>query len=328
MTETIAICITTAGRNHLLAKALDSSAKADAPPYSHVEIIVVDNTAGQDARQVVADFSAVSRRTVIYEAEPRRGVAEARNRALDAAHARGARWVAFVDDDAEPDGQWLSELALAARRAGAHLAGGANLLKAPEEHLTPWQNYLCRGLIAHAAQRARWNRRQAERGGAVTITTGNWFADLDWIGSHGLRFDPSLSASGGEDTAFDRAMRKSGAKIIYVADSLMVETLPASRASLRYQFQRRLNSGIVKGRQYRAAGGLASAITKSLGQAILTVLAAGPLLVAAVVLSPVHRSGSAQALIALARMAGRASGLVGGAFGLRSRQYGPQNYAG
>lgn len=326
-TETVAICITTVGRHQLLVEALKASMAADAPPDCHVDIIVIDNDATQSARGLVEGFAATSARPVIYETEAQRGVAEARNRAIDVALARGARWLAFVDDDAEPDQEWLSALLAALRRDSAQLAGGANLLKPPREPLSLWQAYLCRGMIAHAARRANGNARAAARGGGVTITTGNWCVDLDWIRATGLRFDPRFNASGGEDTAFYRALLASKAKAVYVPDSVMVETIPASRLSLGYQFRRRFNSGVTKGRQYRETRGLTAATARSLGQVILAGLAAGPLLLLAGVVAPFHRSGSAQALVGLARMMGRTIGLVAGAIGFRSEQYGERDYA-
>lgn len=326
-TETVAICITTVGRHQLLVDALRASVAAEAPPGCHVEIIVIDNDAAQSARRAVEGFAVASARPVIYETEARRGVVDARNRAIDVARARGARWLAFVDDDAEPDVKWLSLLVEALRGDRAQLAGGANLLKPPKEPLTAWQSYLCRGMIAHAERRASGNARSAARGEGVTITTGNWCADLDWLAAKGLRFDPRFNASGGEDTAFYRALRASDAKAVYVARSLMVETIPASRLSLRYQFRRRLNSGITKGRQYRETRGLASAMARSLGQVLLASLAVAPLLLLAGVLTPFHRSGSAQALVGLSRMMGRTIGLVGGAVGFRSEEYGERGYA-
>lgn len=69
-----------------------------------VELLVVDNAPASDAtRELVASFAGVR-----YALEPRPGLDFARNRAL--AEARGD-FVAYVDDDATVDPEWLTGLA-------------------------------------------------------------------------------------------------------------------------------------------------------------------------------------------------------------------------
>lgn len=98
LTVTVAIC--TRERPEDLVRALEAVRKLTPPP---LEIIVIDNAPTTDAtREVVARVSDAR-----YIREDRRGLNAARNRALR--EARGDI-VAFTDDDAVPEREWLAGL--------------------------------------------------------------------------------------------------------------------------------------------------------------------------------------------------------------------------
>lgn len=101
---TIAVC--TRNRAALLAECL-AAALADTASVAGTagEILVVDNGSTDETRAVVERLSAAEpSATLRYLAEPRLGLARARNRALD--EARGAV-IAFLDDDAMVHPGWL-----------------------------------------------------------------------------------------------------------------------------------------------------------------------------------------------------------------------------
>jgi cellulose synthase/poly-beta-1,6-N-acetylglucosamine synthase-like glycosyltransferase len=93
------VVIATRGRHGALSRCLAGVALQVAPA---LEVVVVDNTEGDPATREVAGESRAR-----YIVEPVRGVSRARNRG-----ARAARGdvVAFVDDDAVPEPDWLSAL--------------------------------------------------------------------------------------------------------------------------------------------------------------------------------------------------------------------------
>jgi glycosyltransferase involved in cell wall biosynthesis len=95
---TIAIC--TRNRAQPLKKAL-SSLVAQLTPEA--EILVVDTSSKDETPDVVARLAAEGRR-IRYAREDRRGIALARNRALE--EARGA-YVLFFDDDQTAEPGWL-----------------------------------------------------------------------------------------------------------------------------------------------------------------------------------------------------------------------------
>lgn len=100
----ISVLVPTCGRTPLLESTLDSLAALDYPDY---EIVVVDNAPQvTETARIVARHAADDPR-FRYAAEPRPGVAHARNRGL--AEARGAI-VAYADDDVILDRGWLRSL--------------------------------------------------------------------------------------------------------------------------------------------------------------------------------------------------------------------------
>lgn len=75
--------------------------------YHAFELVVVDNTDGDPETSSIAR-AATRSLSVQYVIEPRVGLSRARNRGAEAATGDV---VAFLDDDATPDGYWLAELA-------------------------------------------------------------------------------------------------------------------------------------------------------------------------------------------------------------------------
>src|SRR5262249_43020443 len=149
----------------------------------------------------------------------------------------------------------------------------------------------------------------------TVITTANWCADLPWLLQQGIRFDNRYAHSGGSDTAMDRAMRIKGAKVVYEPGSVVTEILPAERLTLRYQFQRRMHSGMVRGHQRRSQGRSGRALRKAIMDAAFSLVGAGLLFPTGVVVILVSPTLSAQLTISATRMAGRGVGFLRGALG-------------
>lgn len=99
----ISVAICTYRRSALLARMLPGvcEQRLDGAGF---EVIVVDNAPSAATRAVVADL-ARRHPKLRYEAEPRRGLAHARNRAWR--RARG-RYLAYLDDDCRVPPGWLN----------------------------------------------------------------------------------------------------------------------------------------------------------------------------------------------------------------------------
>jgi cellulose synthase/poly-beta-1,6-N-acetylglucosamine synthase-like glycosyltransferase len=96
----ISVVVCTRDRPHMLAKCLEALRQLD---YSAYEVIVVDNAPSTDeTAQLTTRFN------VRYIREMRPGLDWARNRGIAAAQNE---IIAFTDDDACPDPQWLGAIA-------------------------------------------------------------------------------------------------------------------------------------------------------------------------------------------------------------------------
>jgi len=114
LTATIVIC--TRNRPALLRNCLEGIARLEREPD---EVLVVDNTSGDEETEAVARAFAAT-----YTVEPIQGLSRARNRGLAESNSE---IVAYLDDDAVPDGRWLNCLleAFADPRV-AVVTGGTN----------------------------------------------------------------------------------------------------------------------------------------------------------------------------------------------------------
>jgi len=104
----ISVVVATRNRASLLAKAL-AGLEAQQFPMEDFEVVVVDNGSTDDTcDRVSAHMGAVT--NVRYMFEPTVGLSVARNTGCRV--ARG-EWVAFLDDDAVPQSNWLTRIVAA-----------------------------------------------------------------------------------------------------------------------------------------------------------------------------------------------------------------------
>lgn len=105
----VSVVVPTCDRPATLSRCLDTLAALEYPTYlghPNYEVVVVDNAPHRPG--TAALVAARDDQRVRYAAEPRRGVAHARNRGL--AEAKG-EIVAYADDDVTVDPDWLRALA-------------------------------------------------------------------------------------------------------------------------------------------------------------------------------------------------------------------------
>jgi GT2 family glycosyltransferase len=101
----ISVVICTRDRTEQIKKCLDRVARQDYPRY---EVVVVDNAPKSDALRTVIEGLAGGRAPFRYCVEPRPGLSWARNAGIAAAKSD---IIAFLDDDDEPDADWLTWIA-------------------------------------------------------------------------------------------------------------------------------------------------------------------------------------------------------------------------
>jgi cellulose synthase/poly-beta-1,6-N-acetylglucosamine synthase-like glycosyltransferase len=189
-------------------------------------VVVVDNDPGGSAKEYV---SSVGER-IRYVHEPTPGIAAARNRAIE--EAGDADVLVFIDDDERPVPGWLRSLLSTREETGADAVVG------PVEsvftgELDPW-----------IAAGGFFTRRRLATGAPVTVAaTNNLLLDLAAVNRRGLRFDPRLGMIGGEDTLFSRSLSSTGARIVWCAEAMVQDVVPADRMTRTWVLKRAFRMG-------------------------------------------------------------------------------------
>jgi succinoglycan biosynthesis protein ExoM len=229
---TIDICVCTYRRSHLV-NTLTSLSRLTVRPNWRVRIIVADNDETPNARKLVESTKCPAPFPIFHVHAPARNISVARNACLDAATAH---FVGFIDDDELATPAWLEALIERQERSKADVVLG------PVEPRYP-------------AQGADWLRRENfhairpvwVKGEILTGYTSNVLLVRDAASLKGLRFDPKLGRSGGEDTVFFAAIHKAGGHIDYAPDAIVNEDITQERLKFFWLIKRAFRSGQTHG---------------------------------------------------------------------------------
>lgn len=195
-------------------------------------IAVVDNDAEASAGPELDRYADSGRFRLARATQPKRGLSSARNSALQLAFAARSDVFAFLDDDELPSEHWLQALLDSFKDPGNTIVVGP--LEPRFE--APPPGWIIAGDFFH--HRCPPPDEEAPPG-----YTGNVMMRTAAIAASGVMFDETLNAIGGEDVIFFRALRARGFSIKCAPDALAYESIPRSRASLRWMMRRWLRAG-------------------------------------------------------------------------------------
>lgn len=225
----IAVCIATFKRPKLLQKLLNGVAdlrfvKAAMP---EITVIVVDNDASETARMVCS--SAAFPWRFKYVVEPKRGIAEARNRALK--EIGDADFVAFIDDDEVPAKEWLDELLSTQVKFDADVVAGP-IHPSFTGDVPEWVR-----ISGFFGSPARFT------GEPLAFCSTNNTLVIRHVFDHVGGFDDRFQLTGGEDVQFFTRVRLAGFKIVWSAEAVVSETTSGDRTNLRALIRRAYSGG-------------------------------------------------------------------------------------
>jgi len=233
----VAVCIATYRRPAGLARLVRGLQLLDLEcdePLSLV-VIVADNDPAGSASNLCAQLSGESRWTINYVAEPRKGVAFARNAAVRCALDRRANYLALVDDDEVPNAMWLKELWLTMTRYQADIVAGPVL---PD-----FEGPVARWMLAGGF----FDRPRPQTGTRLDRTrSGNVLMRADVFERVGRLFDERF-VSLGEDTDFFFHAARAGCTIVWANDAIVRESIPESRTRVAWLLKRSYSVGIFWG---------------------------------------------------------------------------------
>lgn len=230
----ISLCICTFRRPELLADLL-RAIPAQIPLGLRAELIVVDNDPARSATPALAAARpeiAPLTLTVLHEATP--NIALARNAAVAAAQGR---WIAIIDDDELPDPNWLEHLMTAAKAYAADAVFGPVKPRYPAYTAT----WITQSGFFEPANRPSGtviSSRQAYSGNVLIRRQ-----ILNTLAAPQGPFDPEFGVTGGSDTMLFWELQNQGAKLIWCAEAVVRESVPASRLTLRWILRRAYRGG-------------------------------------------------------------------------------------
>lgn len=200
--------------------------------HSAADLLVVDNDTEPTARQLIEEFGDPR---VRYVHEPRPGIAAARNRGLS--ETVDSEFIVFIDDDERPQPSWLENLLALQRSTGAEAVAGPVVSEFTGD-LDPW-----------IAAGQFFVRRRHPTGTELEVAaTNNLLLVGNFVQRNGLRFDEAFGLSGGSDSVFTRQLIKDGGRIVWCDEAIVVDRVPASRATRDWVVRRAFRMGNTEAR--------------------------------------------------------------------------------
>ena len=312
----VAVCICTYKRPAGLRRLLEALDRQQFPdlPRPTITVIVADNECSDTNRHICNALQSSELSSVVYVPVDRRGISHARNACLDALPA-GTHFVAMIDDDETPGSSWLNHLLLAQQRSAADVVVGPTM---PEFETETADWVAASGYFEKPWHPQQYRDLQADPPAA----TCNVLMKADFFNQLGLRFDPELALSGGEDKLMFQYIKKRGYKFTWAAHAGVVESIPPERATFRYMWMESLRRGSVKfyiKKALRAPGSPMSPLQASrfAARALWNILAGCFLVAGQLATSPTARDK----LVIKAMRIADGIGSIAGLTGTRNRHY-------
>jgi hypothetical protein len=270
---------------------------------SPARILVVDNDPAASARGYVGSLGSP---LIRYVNEPKPGIAVARNRALD--ECADVELMIFIDDDERPVDGWLQSLLDTHRKTGADGVVGPVASRFTGE-LDPW-----------IAGGGFFTRRRLATGTEVTVAaTNNLLLDMASVRRRSLRFDEKLGLIGGEDTLFTKQLTRGDGRIVWCAEAMVHDIVPADRMTRRWVTKRAFRMGGSASRvDVLVAGSFAARTLTRVKQLALGSSRVGAGLVRLALGVVTFDQGRRAAGV---RNCARGLGLITGVFGFEYREY-------
>ncbi|HEY7979268.1 MAG TPA: glycosyltransferase [Rhizomicrobium sp.] len=203
---------------------------------ANVTVLVADNDA--DRLEAVATCDAVRARGYRWPISSivvtERGIANVRNALVaEALRQPPCDFIAMLDDDEEPDRNWLDELLRVQAETGADALNGSTK-RVFETDPGAWATH-CDGVSDIFAPTGRID---------IIEGTGNLLARRTlFAGMTVPWFDPTFAMTGGEDKDFFVRAKNAGARFAWANEAIAYDYVPPSRANLKWALSRAYSAG-------------------------------------------------------------------------------------
>ncbi|MDE1174022.1 MAG: glycosyltransferase family A protein [Parvibaculaceae bacterium] len=202
------------------------------------EIVIADNHPQQLARAVVERLQLETPIPILYTSNVAHGIAAIRNAGVKA--ARG-RFIAFVDDDEEPQPGWLEALHSSLERTGADAAFGPKFPVFESGHAPDWDPegwyYTCDFRLPRDGEIILFGRRRPRGKG---LGTGNSMFRVETCFADREPFNVKMV--NGEDTELFFRLLHGGARFVWTPEAIVREFIETSRTDFNYMRRRLMRS--------------------------------------------------------------------------------------
>lgn len=227
----VSLCVCTYRRPVGLRRLLEAVARIRTERVAALEIVVVDNDPDGSARVTVDGMADAMPFAIRHVHEPRRGISFARNRAVAEADP-ASEWIAFLDDDEEPEAGWLDALLRVQAEHAADVVAGP----VPPRYESEAPRWVLRGRFHEPPRRPSGTP-------LPYADTGNVLVRASLFRAFPAPFAPSLALAGGEDTHFFLRVARAGHRIVWADDAVAWEWVPPSRVRLPWLLRRAFRRG-------------------------------------------------------------------------------------
>ena len=233
MAHKVSVVIVTFHREQFLRRTVLSCFAQRDVDLHDVEIVVVDGSQTESARPVVQELQEEAARlglTLRYLNDSRPGISHSRN---TGAIAAAAPLVAFIDDDEEAEPHWLARLLDCQGRFAADVVVGPvyPMFELDSAARDPyWRWYFTADSRQSSGEIAKWGAPGTHN--CLFVKRTCCVVDEP--------FDPALGLTGGEDMRFFHSVVARGGKVVWCADAIINEFIPAARSRWSYALRRQL----------------------------------------------------------------------------------------
>lgn len=232
----ISVAICTRNRAQSLERALQSLVRLHVPPETDWELLIVDNGSTDGTAALIESFA--DRLPVRRISEPKAGLSNARNRAVD--EAQGS-YIIWTDDDVVLERGWLAAYLGAFQAHPDAAVFGGKILPVLDPPTPRWFEEALPLLGYPLAHRDLGDAPLALSVPEDRIPYGANYA-LRMREQRRLRYDPDLGASPhhnrvGEEVGVMTSILKSGGSGFWVPDAVAHHCIPTSRQSESYIFR-------------------------------------------------------------------------------------------
>jgi succinoglycan biosynthesis protein ExoM len=230
----IAVCIPTYKRPLMLQKLILSIKDCiiDELLIKNLSVIVIDNDVEKTAASIVLSLGSdvEEKFKLCYFNYPIKGLSNVRNELLRKSFELAPDFIVFVDDDEYVTPRWLNELIKTIVNNNADAARGpvfaVNSAVVPK-YISCWFE-------------ARENYPDNTQ--LFSLVTNNLILRYSSLQKYDVWFDRRFNFSGSEDSYFGIQILQKGAKICWSGNAKVYETIPESRASIKWLLKRTYRS--------------------------------------------------------------------------------------